>query len=362
MTTTPADLLASLIAQAPSLDQEIRCHVEPIRLDRERIRQHFQDQGKISQYDPTLNTLSVGAADGASAMTQTLIGDAMSCVSLSALNGKGGLRVIDHRQWSTFLPHAQHNKPLLTAMMMTYEQALLHAIPEGNVKIIDGAHVTPLIAIAVGLAIRDDDARETLVQTSLDEDIPQIVSDLSRDPLVVACPKSDSSIDLWKECENALGLKGHPLPDKVLASLILDQGEVLTTTRKTPATWRVLFSNLGKVHDARAKVIASKIDQSIRPLYEADLTVCHAKPAGAPTAIRMEFHPEAAFDQQEMVASVCSSVHAPHVKEPLTQHIADVFAKSVSPLAEVQMERTRLALAEMGALDYLQYLTNYRTN
>lgn len=361
---TPSEIMAALVENTTSLDDIVRSLVEPIRFEREAIRAYFEQKGAISRIEDGTPTHPVGASDGAYLTSQTVVGDMLATLAISLCRGlDGAVEVTGHRHWTDFRAHSPENEVLVKAVMMAHEQALLTTLPNEAIKIIDGSHVTPLIALNIALASADDAVREHVIDLCRTEGIADAIGAIAGDDQVIACPKSDSSLDLWSECNDHLVLHGSPLPDKALATLVLEPGEVLSSKRTPPASWKYLHATQGRVTDSRARLIADRINDAIRPLRgEEEIAVHHAKPEGGVSVIRMELHPDLDFASPDMIASVCATVHTPFIQEPLAQYLADIFAKNLAVLSDVQMARTRLALSEGGDPAYLEYLTNYRTN
>lgn len=362
-TFAPGDIVAQLVTETPSLADHVRSVVDPIRTDRARIREHFESQDAIDTLDQTLAYHPLGATDGSYLTGQAVAGDFLATLSVAtSQDPTGAVSIHGHRHWSDFRAHNPDNDALAKAVMMLHEQTLLADLPNDTIKIIDGSHVTPLIAICLGLASPQEATREHLIDLAMAEDLADVVTTIAQDDKVVACPKSDSSLDLWRDCSTALGLSGHPLPDKALATLILEPGEVLSHNRTPPDSWRHLAAVESRVTDRRAQLISGRLATAIAPLRDGQVTVHHAKPVGGANVIRVETHPGQGFAEPALLASVTASVHTPFIQEPLVQHLADLFVKNLSTLTDVQMEETRLALAEHGDPAYLEYLTNYRTN
>lgn len=361
---TPSEIMATLVSNTPSLADSVRSLVDPIRAEREAIRRYFVEGGHIETLDYDAASYPVGAADGAYLTSQTVVGDFLATLAVATAQTEDGSVEVHGtpRHWTDFRPHSPESDVLAKAVMMLHEQVLLSALPAGMVKIIDGSHVTPLIAIFIALSSPDEAVREQVIDFAQREGLADALGTIAGDDDVIACPKSDSSTDLWEECSTALTLHGSPMPDKALATLVLEPGEVMKHTRNPPDSWRHLHAVENRVTDSRAKILARKLTTAIHPLRQGEIAVHHAKPHGAFSVIRMEMHPGVEFAEPDILASVCSSVHTPFIQEPMSQYLADIFAKNLAVLTDLQMEETRLALAETGDASYLEYLTHYRTN
>ena len=177
--------------------------------------------------------------------------------------------------------------------MLSSELSLIPTMPIGTVTVLDGSFAS--------------------------HDPNEAADILSSEPFVVACPKSDSHQRLWHEC----GLVGTALPDKVLAALLLDEGEMLLGDRDFPAT-------------------DDNTDLTTIP-------VAHLRPFGATTAVTVETSPLLdVFERREVLNVVAADCHPPFTQEPVVQYVTDLFAKDISAIARAQMETARLDAAEHG--------------
>lgn len=362
---SPPDLMGSLLADTPSLMEQFQSLVLPIREQRDAVRQYFLDEGMITELPEDVAPYTVGCTDGAYIVNPLALGDHLSTfsVALAQNDGQGGVGVVDYRSWSALRAHSADAQTLTKAVMMADEVGLLSSLPsEGMVRLIDGSWITPLIAIHLGLASNAESVREAVIEAVESRGVIEAAEDAAQSPLVAACPKSDSSLGLWQEAQEHVSLESLGLPDKVLASLVLEDGEVLTSDRATPS-WSRLHMTQGQVQDPKAKTVSDRLSAATEPLRTGHVQVVHAKPYGSAQAIRVETHPGLdPFEVDGVVQSICSTVHAPHVQEPLAQYLADDAAKLVSIAAQTQMEVLRQDLASNQDMDYFEYLVRqYRT-
>lgn len=357
----PSEMVAALVADAPSLVDAVREVIAPVQSERAAIRAYFED--KIRPVDTTGDPIPIGAADGAWVMNQTIVGDYLTTFALSLLVGLDGTTTIhDQHHWPGFVSHSSDNEAMAKAIMMAHEQIALAQLPDNALKIIDGSHVTPLVAMNLALASETPHVRANVLEVATEGGLADALAQNVADDYVIACPKSDSSLDLWGMIKSDLSLYGAPMPDKALASLILEPGEMLVDHRTPPQSWRYLYATQGKATDPRAKIMTNRITEAFEPLARGRIGVYHIKPEGSASVIRAELHPDLDFLSPDMLASLAASVAVPFVQEPLAQHLVDTLAKTISPLAALQLEEARLSLVDAGEEDLLPYLANHRTD
>lgn len=366
-------MLAAVIDSSPDLSARIQGLVGPFRDEREAIRDRLlgeesEDEMRIVALPTETAYSAVGACDGGSVVSTLALGEHLATLSVAVRSTPDGdMAITGHRSWSDFLTHEGGDAAaLLTeAMMLSGELALLPTLDDTRtVAVIDGSHVTPLIAINLALASNDSRVRAEMVAL-VDEGLVDWVRYAVDTPTVVACPKFDSSTDLWDRFRHLMPhLRGNGLPDKVLASMLLEPGEMLVSRRDSAiASWRYLYDTLGRVSDPETQAVRRDLAAAVEPLRSAPyIRVFHAKPEGAATAIRVEVKPVDDFDTYDMIAAVANDCAPPFLQEPVAQHLADTLAKTVSSAADFQMERTRLDLAEAGDTALLDFLLrHYRT-
>lgn len=371
----PPDMLASVLDNSPDLSVRIKEMVGPVRDERDAIRAALLAEtdlnaARIVPLPTETGYAAVGATDGACVVTPLALGDHMSTLAVGVRSAADGdVTVTGHRAWSDFWGHQSHPDTVAKAVMMAGELSLLSTFPDDTVVVIDGSHVTPLVAINLALASNEPEVRQLILDLE-PEGLVDWVRYAVDTPSVVACPKSDSSTDLWLHFRRAhprLGERG--LPDKVLAGMLLEPGEMLVSRRDAAiSSWRFLL-DFNKAADAEAVALAEKLKQAALPLRqmpsgaESYIQVFHAKPDGASTAFRIEVKASADFDTYDMIAAVGNDCASPWLQEPVAQYLADGVAKSVATVANFQMERARFDLAETDGADYLldYLLRHYRT-
>lgn len=356
------DALADVIVNAPGITEGIQALLAPARSNKEHIRALF---GPAIRPIPNGERTywRVSAADGGYTINNMVIGDHVTTLAVSAtqhVDPTIGTTATAPRIWSQMRAHSPDQETLARAIMMTDELALLRGLQSDTVAIIDGSHSGHLAAIATALASADPAVRDEVIARAAGADLIDTITESATARHIVACPKSDSSTALWAYVADQLGLRGSALPDKVVATLILDPGEMILTPHSTVAFER--FTAAVARASGPALALAQRLEAAAAPLLEHPLRVAHLKPVGGDIALRVEMKPDVDdFAAADLIQAIAADCQPPFVQEPLTQYLADLGAKAVSALAEVQMGRARLDLDATGDGTYQALLRNYRT-
>lgn len=359
-----AGMLEEVFESAPSLSSQFKDLTDPIRREREAIRDYWMLHQSIYPAPTTPPVVTVGATDGACVVEPWSVGDQITTLAVAVdTNQAGEAHICGHRSWSAFRAHSDDASVLATAMMMAHELTLISTIAEESVAIIDGSHVTPFVAINLALASPEATVRQSMIETVQRENLVEAAGQVCDNQMVVACPKSDTSTTLWDQCVQDLGLVGAPLPDKVLASLVLEPGEVLSREGATPS-WERFYSSQASIEDPAAREVAESLAAAVSRLQQPHVKVYHVKPRGNPLALRMEVKPWVDdFEADDLINAVIGDCAPPHLLEPTCQHLADVLAKQVSSLSTAQLAQARNDLIRNGDEQFMEYLLrHYRTS
>lgn len=363
----PSDVVATMLEDAPSLLDRSRAMIEPVQREREGIREFFASQGRLATLSDDTGGFQVGCTDGGYTTSPFIIGDHVATLSVAVAqrDEASAVGVVAHRQWSDFRGHSPDTETLAKAVMMAHEIELIAALPEDSVKIIDGSFLTHLTAIYSGLSSSEESVREETMKAVSTQGFKEGLREVVNNPLVVACPKSDSSLTLWAEASQALGLSPTGVPDKALATLLLQSGEVLKAGQDA-FSWERVHIARTHITDPRAKEVAEGLAVITSPLVgKGTVNPVFMKPHGSNLCTRIEAKSAlASFDLDDVVLSIGETVTAPFMQEPLAQYVADIFAKQVSTGTAVQSENLRLDLEALeGSQDFIDYFIRYyRTN
>ena len=316
----------------------------------------------------------MAAVDGAQIQEQLYAGDLLVAVAVAAegLTPTGRLgEAPAHKAWSRFVNHDSDNDRLGKAAMVAQELALLRGLPH-DMCILDGSHQTPVIVLNSVLASQSREVRLHAVEVLRENDAVAALAALC-DPAtggkIVACPKADSSRDLGVLLTDRLAqVKSFNLPatDKVLASLVLEPGEMFKAFQ-VPAQWANLHIKMRDDVDERQepglKLLARDLNKAIQPLRDRKIRITYAKPPACNTAVKIEFKDWKGPDwRRQTGAMIAAETPAPHLQEPFAQHLADQWAKSIGVGVQAQLQGVRLDLTDSRNPTFLEYLVrSYRT-
>lgn len=360
------EMLGEALSQVTPLAQPLRDAVNPLAQQRSHLRSTLGELGALKLLPNDGAYLALTAVDGAYAVTPLFIGDQINVLALSVSSelDTGSVAIEGHRTVNEFFPHSPGSEAYAKAAMLSAELILAaEAARDASdaVTVLDGSHVTAVVAVLEALAVEGSPAHEYICADLMSDQIVAALEAVASSEGVVACPKSDSSTEI----SDFIASQGVALPvrfpDKVLASLILDPGEVLDLPQSV-APWKRCEVASHQITSQRGSALRARIEKAYAPIRET-LRVAHVKPLHASTAVRVETKGSlddfATLDYWQAVADDCAP---PHTQEPVAQYIADHLAKNVSQLSKVQLDEARLDLAESADEALLEFLIrSYRT-
>lgn len=359
------EMLSEALDGTRSLAEPLRSAVGPLAEQRSRLRSTLGELGALRLLPQDEGSyLSLAAVDGANALTPLFIGDQINVLALAVQSDlrTGSIDIRGHRSINEFFPHSPGNETFAKAAMLGAELELLAAVSgEDVVTVVDGSHATAATAISEALTFEGGIAYEYVCDEVMSDQIISSFEVLASREQIVACPKSDSSTQISEFMEGqGIELPLH-FPDKVLASLVLDQGEVLLLDQSR-APWGRYDLISQQITSSRGRALRDRIDRACASLREG-LRVAHVKPHGSSTAIRVESKASINdFETMDYWQAIAEDCAPPHTQEPVAQYIADHLAKNVSEVAKVQLDTARLDLAESADDALLEFLVRtYRT-
>lgn len=353
----PVEMLADIIDASPSIATMMDALIGPILNERQHIRDHLHDEGHIHTLPTSSLTTSIACVDGALTSSPLAIGDHHCTLSVALTSTRGNVEVTDKRAWAMFLAHSPEADLLAKAVMLTNE-LILAATTSAEITLLDGSHATHVSAITdlLANATTRDTYNHYLDAVGGHQVVLDAVTHALTSPTVASQQKQDSSTNLWGALAATLNLTGTGLPDKPLASLILDEGEALTHPASTPS-WHTVERNTRGATPGR---LSGDLRAIIEPLADRHIAVSHVRPHASPFALRVEHKAtDDTFGLLDMLAAISSDCAAPHVQEPFVQYLADKVAKSVSAAATLQLETARIDAATAGHPELVPYVLHY---
>jgi len=374
----PADMLESVLRDADRMAADTTALLEPLYRLRDRLRARLLEEEQIITVPAQDEQLALGAVDGGSVIDQLYAADRLVVCALVA-EGMYTIRTgeIHHSVWTQVLAHQPDLDRLASAVMTCLELNLLRRIGY-RVRIFDGSHQTPVIALNSALSSANPRVRAITAQIVEETEAVDALRLLCHDTegaRIVGLPKADSSTDFRDKYKRDYSFDLPPVTDRVLATEVLERGEMLKPRK--PENWHRLhvFSRRGTGDDAEQETdprvtrhvqqTAERLDDAIEPLRHCRETghgigITYLKPHSSNTCVKVEYKASAGIEHGTWLAGVLSAeVPGPHVQEPYGQFIADLWAKNISTAAEAL---AAAILHKMSGERWQPYLSlGYRT-
>lgn len=374
----PADMLESVLRDAGRMAADTTALLEPLYRQRDRLRARLQAEKQIITVPPHDDQLTLGAVDGGSVVDQLYAADRLVVCALVA-EGMHTIRTgeIHHSVWTQVLAHQTDLDRLASAVMTCLELSLLRGIGY-QVRIFDGSHQTPVIALNSALSSANPRVRAMTAQIVEETGAVGALRLLCHDAegaRIVALPKADSSTEFRDKYKREYAFDLPPVTDRVLATEVLERGEMLKPRK--PENWRRLhiFSRHRTGEDAEqepdprvtehVRQVAEKLDAAIEPLRHCGeegrgVGITYLKPHSTDTCIKVEYKASAGIGHGTWLAGVLSAeVPGPHMQEPYAQFVADLWAKNISTAAEALAAATLHKMSDQRWQPYLAL--GYRT-
>ena len=357
----PEDLILKILNAAPEsvdrMNEMFDVQEKPLQQAMDALR----NEGIVSQLGNVQHTDSVMAADGGHIIEKMAGADLLLAVAVgveglraeSGGNSGGWKDRNQYKQWQTVLPHDEATPRLCQGAMFLMELSVL-ADASYDIKIMDGAHFTPILKINSMLSTMESqpgrkysDALRKFLRETYDKmipDIPDIIAGAFSDKNIIAIAKYSSSRDLL---DSRVRNPAITLDDKTFFTLGLREGEytlpmsVGQSGEERRKIWDGLHIGCNleiperqelkmRLTDAIAPICTSR--QNGRP-QQSSLAFTYYKPHKGGVAHRIECKKSLADDSgkfERMLASIKRQIVYPDIREPFPQYLADLMAKSVS--------------------------------
>jgi hypothetical protein len=377
--TLPADMLESLLGDAQRLAVEAEHLLAPVVEQRDRMRSILQDAGEIIEVPEPTEQVSLAAVDGGSVIDQMYAADRLVVAAVVA-EGMRSSRMgeLHHSTWTRTLRHQLDLDRLADAVMVCLELQLIQGI-NYELRIFDGSHQTPVIALNSALSSRNPRVRALTAEIVEETGAAKALRSMCDDTVgscVVGLPKADSSTEFCHKYSRDYQFSLPPIADRFLATVVLEPGEMLVPRK--PENWQGLHVQFRQrirddedvEHNSATKRLvettAKELDRAIEPLRNCDkagrgVGITYVKPHRSNTCVKLEFKASQGKDHGEWLASILSAESvSPHLQEPYAQFVADLWAKNVSMAADALSAAIRHKLSAEPT--WAQYLTlGYRT-
>ena len=376
--TLPADMLESVLHDARRLADEAEHLLAPVVEQRDRLRLVLGEAEQIVSVPEPAEQVTLAAVDGGSVIDQMYAADRLVIAALVA----EGMRTsrtgeLHHATWTRTFAHQLDLDRLSDAVMSCLELQLLHGI-NYQIKIFDGSHQTPVIALNSALSSRNPKVRSLtaeIVQETGAAEALRSMCDGTAGLCIVGLPKADSSTEFCQKYSRDYTFNLPPITDRLLATLVLEPGEMLLPRK--PENWHGLHiqfrknTEVGEIEGNPAtqrlvEMTARELDAAIEPLRNCSraghgVGITYLKPHKSNTCIKIEFKASQGKRHGVWLASILSAeAVSPHMQEPYAQFVADLWAKNVSMAADALGAAIRHKLSPNST--WAQYLTlGYRT-
>jgi len=351
--TLPADMLESVLHDAARLAHEAEQLLGPVVEQRDHLRAVLVDAGQILPVPEPTDLVSLAAVDGGSVIDQMYAADRLVVAALVA-EGMRTLRTgeLHHATWTRTFAHQLDLDRLSDAVMICLELQLLHNI-NYHLKIFDGSHQTPVIALNSALSSKNPLIRALaaeIVQETGAVDALRSMCDDNVGSCVVGLPKADPSTEFCRKYCRDYQFSLPPITDRFLATQVLEPGEMLEPRK--PENWQGLhiqfrqtIENADEEEEDPAKqrlveTTARDLDEAIEPLRHCGeaghgVGITYLKPHRSNTCVKIEFKASKGKPHGQWLASILSAESAsPHMQEPYAQFVADLWAKNISMAAD----------------------------
>jgi hypothetical protein len=304
--------------------------------------------------------------------------DLMVAVGASAAGMTSKIeRPLKQSHWAEVRAHVSENDRLLSAAMASLELRLLADL-DHDIRILDGSHSTPLIALSTALAARSPQVADAAAALCTD-DVVAAAAALA-DPThretggeIIALPKADSSHAFADRYRTAYDMH-LPGGDRFIAAQVLAPGEMLYPRPAREIAAMYIHTVEGSDRVAAASAALGNAITPLRAAAQNDqVLVTYVKPLTADVPIKIEFRTSdplaettdersaAILEARRIGRIVSDETPGPHMQEPFAQHAVDVVAKSIAVGAEALNEGMLAALPE-GSEGYIGLLSrSYRT-
>lgn len=362
ITEPPPSFLSGLPELAERLSENVANIFRPYEGMESGLRDVMLTDKRIHPY-PTENVAqpeSLCAVDGARITTNMYAGDIMTAVAFSA-NGATGqtLEPAASEGWAHVRLHEHGNDALAETAMGALETHVAHRTPH-QVRLLDGGFKTPLIGMQKAVFSQSPDIREegaTILATpgwTHFEGLNDIFSFNASRP-TIALPKSNTD----KTHANYYANKyQHNIiaQDRVFASLLLKQGELLTPLVMPISPMPGEPVDKGSlVAREMSRNLKDCGDLLVRLSSQERVYATYFKPANFSTVIRIEFvtpdsEPGTVLEIAKQYAAIVNAEMVslqPGSLEPFAQWTVDQDAKNaIKYMNEVLRDRIIRSLTE----------------
>lgn len=373
----PDEVLKTVLGKTAEVAEAVRALFSRVDERRDAMRDALLSDGRVRHIKdlPVVPPPPVAAVDGGAAIEKSIGTDTALAVAV----GVEGLTDapsahwtgVQYAAWQKTLPHegddtARTCRGVMTALELSVARSAPHAV-----VLLDGSHLTPVIALNQVLGVTKDALRTTIADAFLEHETAHALADVMENPRIVAVVKYDSSRDLshtWLPAE-ARG-PGLGLDDKTTMSLLLEAGEYtdpqsVALTQQSKSNWLAKRIEVLTPSDEQRELVRESLNEAVNRVRDDKLFVTYFKPHAWAPAFRLEIKPEVAASPALLSAALTAlraQVVSPEIREPYPQWVADRMAKSVGDALVALRTAVNFDLADDGFAEYVSLVAHsYRT-
>ena len=376
----PEDLIKKILDAVPAtvgkMNSMFDVQDDPVREEVAALREN----GLVRTLSNRNFTDSLIAVDGGNVIERMSGTDVLLAVAVGVdgltLGESAGWRKDRNQyyQWQTVMAHDEAAQRLCQGVMFLMELSVL-AGANHEIRIMDGAHFTPILKVNSMLSAREESAGLQYVgelSAFLKEtyrkvipDIPDMVAAALNDESVIAFAKYSSSRDILDGIVKRPDAKPNAKPDitvddKTFFTLGLKENEYVgpfsvgQSSEERRKIWDDLHIKCNLDIPEREE-LNRRLDEAVNSLRTKDeagapkkseLWFTYYKPHDGGPACRIECKRALAEDRpkfERMLLSVKRQIVYPDIREPFPQYLADLMAKSVSGGLEALQDAIRLS-------------------
>jgi hypothetical protein len=321
---------------------------------------------------------TVAAVDGGAAIEKSLGADTALAVAvgIEGLTDAGSVHWpgVQYASWQRTLAHeGEETAVVCRGVMSALELAVLRDAPH-DVVLLDGSHLTPIIALNAALGVEHEGLRAELTQQFAFRETASALRIVAERSSIVAIVKYDGSRDLaqtWLPSE--LRGPGLGLDDRTTMSLLLEEGEYtapqpVALTQQSQTSWtqnRIEALSAPDEHRESVRLAVNEVIAQVKGEPVSGLLVTYYKPHSWSPAFRLEIKTAVASSPDRLAtvfAGIRSQVVSPEIREPYPQWVADRMAKSVGDALVALRAAVNFDLADGGFGEYVSMVAHsYRT-
>jgi NurA domain. len=373
----PDEVLQEVLGRTAEVADAVRSLFTRVDERRVAMREALIDQDQIRHLRnlPEVRPARVAAVDGGAAMEKALGADTALAVAV----GVEGLTDseapdwpgVQYAAWQKTLPHSgEETAATCRGIMTALELAVLRSAPH-DVVLLDGSHLTPVIALNAMLGVTQDALRAEIAEAVTRHDTADALRAVMTAPAVVAVVKYDGSRDLSQTFlpPDVRG-PGLGLDDRTTLSLLLDEGEYTTPqplalTQQSKNNWLTKHIEALTPADAAREAVRVALNETVTLVRDDRLLATYFKPHAWSPAFRLEIKPEVAESPERMakvLGALRTQVVSPEIREPYPQWVADRMAKSVGDALVALRTAVNFDLTDAGMGEYVALVAHsYRT-